>query len=485
MSEAPQLSPQTPSENTPQPVKGQKGVNKAPQPSHRTTPIWPEYVLYGLFFLLLLSGLAVNVVYGYIMLFPQSRVDVSESGGLADEQLILERAQDAVSSAELILSFLQGASVLLAAGAGLAAIFGYRATRDLQELRIEIDRAMQEIKTGAGKNSQDAKEAIEELRRESRNLQPVFTALLQSTQELGLRNYPQAYEAAKKVLEAEKDNPQALYIAGWIELQYIEGPDSMRNAVNHLKRATEFAPESPSICAAYGVALRRQAKAHHKKQLISTEEYIAGLTHADAQLKEALGLDDRLIDLNRESFWGPRAGNARDLNEAVKDSEQKRSLFLNAISYYKKALNVTPTSSYPRGNLALLYLEKSTRPEAETDDLTQAEKYFRETVIMGQSELFFALDYYTMMDVAMSSTILGGWRDIPQLDKGQVAIFSGDVWQTRGLEMKPTAEMRRVSLSGWERLLRFAEETQGRWHYEDVTTHLEEAIEKMKGYIPE
>ena len=54
-----------------------------------------------------------------------------------------------------------------------------------------------------------------------------FRYLLQAYHELQLRNHDSAYDAVLEALELEKDNPIALYYAGWLELQYIPGKSKL------------------------------------------------------------------------------------------------------------------------------------------------------------------------------------------------------------------------------------------------------------------
>lgn len=54
------------------------------------------------------------------------------SGANSDNEVILARAEDAVRSAELILSFLEGASVLVTVAIGAAAVYGIQKTNELR-----------------------------------------------------------------------------------------------------------------------------------------------------------------------------------------------------------------------------------------------------------------------------------------------------------------------------------------------------------------
>jgi tetratricopeptide (TPR) repeat protein len=333
----------------------------------------------------------------------------------------------------MLLSLLEGAGVLVGLAIGAAAFYGLRNSRETREEFKEISKDAKEQLAQLRKYDEYLKQlpaqaaTVEKLKVEQAalldNLQSNFLDLFQAYQELGLRNYREAYDAAKRVLARDATNPQALYIAGWLEFQYVEA--DLDDGILHLEQALKQVPTWPSAKAALGVLLRR------KGLRASTEnERAMYMVQAEAQLREALnGLNFDLIDPNMESFWGPLGG-------ALRDSGR----YEEAITAYENACQVTPGSSYPRGNLAALYLMKVQAGEMSEK---RALDTFRETRNLARVELSqVPNDYFLMMDIAMASAILG---------HEQAGEFeTAQKWLDQALDLPGvTPELRSVSIRGW------------------------------------
>jgi tetratricopeptide (TPR) repeat protein len=74
------------------------------------------------------------------------------------------------------------------------------------------------------------------------------------------------------------------------------------------------------------------------------------LNHGEGHLIEALRLSPNLVDDDGESWWGSLGGLYR-----------RRGQVQQAIFAYERAAEVTPHSSYPFSNLALLYMQTDNR----------------------------------------------------------------------------------------------------------------------------
>lgn len=369
----------------------------------------------------------------------QARLDANDA---------LDRANRATDTLDLLLSFLEGAAVLAGLALGATAYFGFRnldqTNRVLQDKLAELEKHQQTLDR--------LDDTLAEQRGMRAELQVITTSLAQAHQELSLSNYAEAYVAAQRVLKHDPDNPQALYVAGWLELQFV--PDRLDAGLEHLKAALHLQQDWPAALAALGVGLRRKAKktsGNARRDL---------LNQSDGYLKQALGQSHGLLDLNRESFWGPVAGNARDTGR-IED----------AIAAYREALRVTPGSSYPWGNLAALYLQKG-----HADPATWAEtlRAFRETLRAAQMELAFSpRDYFNMMDIAMAATMIG---------EGDPAQFDvADRMLDTALKLDDaTGEMLCVSLGGWQRLHTYCPDA-----WPAVKTHLEAAMKRIEAALSE
>lgn len=401
---------------------------------------------------------------------------------------VLDRANESAEMAGTILSFLEGASVLVALALGAAAIFGFQNSRELRkDIQEESDKIGVELRKFDDLWRQNSRELREDIQKQSdkitalleqirpveksllnldenlaayekaqKSIQDNIVDLLQASQELSLKNYPEAHRYALEVLKRSPDNILALYIAGWLETQYI--PGQLELACQRLNRAIELDKDSLSVKAAYGVALRRKALASPDKNIKNSFFH-----QSLGFLEQALGVNKKLIDLNRESFWGPMGGNYRDLDQI--DS---------AINAYEEARKVTPGSSYPIGNLGALYLLNAKRTGDEGSKQKALER-FRLTADTSQRELGFSSnDYFVLMDLAMSYTMLGV-EDEKNYGKARQHLEQA---LSNNIEAAPG--MLQVSLGGWQRLL---EACPNDW--EQVKRTIEAAIQDVEKVLQE
>lgn len=473
-----------------------------------------------------------------VLLVPADDATLSDTGHVILTQAadILARAEASQSAAERVLTFLEGAGILIGGALAVAAIYGFR---NAQETRAELERETErlrdlqadrerridallerEINRLAARSSElkadmtrrvttlrdeqaaaqakidallerhretlaeanqyayalkqlpaqlnklalqqqefdNAQEKIEQLEVLSRTLEQrvedvmfAFSDLVQANQELQLRNYEEAYADVLRVLERMPQNALALYIAGWIEFQYM--PEKFEDGLARMERAYRFAPDNPTIKAAYGVVLRRkavQSSGTLRDQLFS---------QAEALLLEALSANPRLLDLNHESFWGPVAGLRRDQGRLEK-----------AIEAYESAVRVTPGSSYPHGNLAALYLCQH-RALGDAESRERALQHFKQALHYAQYEMaMLPHDYFHMMDIAMSSVVLG-YEDREHLTSAQAML--DDV-----LGLPRTVEMLQTSRRGWYFLYRATPDD-----WTEVRRGLKEAIDRIDAAI--
>ena len=367
---------------------------------------------------------------------------------VGNAEIVLERAEDAVRSAEMLLAFLEVVSVLLTIALGAAAFMGFRQSGQIrEEFRQELERLqtlhnqiapyhplLQNLDT----LRHDLDVSIDKLK----NMIDQTGRLLQTDQEFRLGNHYSAYQFVQTVLADSPDNQLALYIAGWLETHHIEG--ATEAGLEHLKRLVEISPDWPSAQAAYGVAVRRQGK---------------NLAFAEGVLRNALAANPNLVDFNRESFWGPVAGIQRDWGQI--DA---------AIASYEKALRVTPGSSYPQGNLAGLYLKKAQNDATQENKALDA---FDKTIQYADIELGIKPnDYFLIMDKAMAATILG------QQNAG--SLERATEWLELALTMETSSELLKVSRRGWTLLLGSIPPRSG---WEAVREAIEQAIARLDAGI--
>ncbi len=432
----------------------------SPQTSHRKTQavIW---IAVGaiVVFVLAISFLRLMVLYDRVADDSDVTADVS----------VLERAEDAVRSAELVLGFLEGASVLLAVALGTAAIYGFSQVNEIQErleshqqaqtaeLNSKLRELREEFNRELDTNLKEVTRLLAEINPYRSSFERVpelvhqleesrqvlddsigdVALLLQADQEFRLRNYQVAYDFAKDVLldpvtgnqELQKPLPLALFIMGWMEIHHI--PNKIDDGLRHLEAALHKQPHWHSVRAAYGVGLRRKGMQLFAEQ--KTAEFRNMMNRAEGELRSALGSSPNLVDFNRESFWGPVGGLLRDTGRIDE-----------AITAYEKALTVTPGSSYPQGNLASLYLYKSKIDSSF--DLHRVLDAFELAEQFALAELAIAPnDFFLLMDISMANVVLGQ-RDEARFERSE-AYFE------RAMNMQDIDNLIHISYRGWTFLL--------------------------------
>lgn len=348
------------------------------------------------------------------------------------------------NEAGLVLSFIEGVSVIIGLGIALATAYGIRKIANTQEefetLRAKVEAVTKNqdsweetVRRSYAQNQRSYEESLVAVKTDTAQqvakLVQIIQLMQQATYEMLLRNYGQVYYFVNKVLELDANNRYALYLAGWVEIHYIN--DELDNAIKHLEELVKLDPEWHSARAGLGVALRRKAKdLQRQKDSNLTARINTYYDQAERHLRRALVADDRLTDPNQESYWGPLGGLYRDTKR-----------FDKAIDAYEQGYGITPKSSYPVGNLATLYLWKA-QQQGETHGwengaLNQARQAFEKTLAFANAELLRSPgDYFNLMDIAMAETALAkdtaaeSLRTVLQLDN-------------------PT-NLLRVSLDGWK-----------------------------------
>ncbi len=436
------------------------------QAGHRRLDTALRIVIYGLATIVVLLLIAVLVARLYYLVTP----NVSASAQVD----VLERANDAVNAVNLLLSFLEGASVLIGLGFGAAALYGIRSVDEVRkELETEVERmkalqenVRQDLRVAAERDEQMRRrlegqieilegyrpelEQIRGLRQEIVAAQEELALVQQADQEFRLGNYGTAYRFATQVLAHNPDNWLALYIAGWLE---VHQRDDVDGGIAHLKRVIELKRDWPAALAAYGVALRRKARR------AEGEERNNLFNAAEGALLQALGESPKLVDFNGESFWGPVGGIRLETGRHE-----------SAIEAYEHALEVTPDSSYPAGNLATLYLQRARRSGDPADRERALDAFVRTLRAARREQILKPNDYYLWMDVAQAQTMLG-IRDEANFASAQDALATA-------LHAHPSVNMLETSRRGWRSLLESCPED---WPV--VRTHLQAALEALDAAI--
>ncbi len=306
-----------------------------------------------------------------------------------------ERAERAVSQAFDLLSLFEAIGFLATVLGISAAIFGFtrliRATAILDRTRADILREQQSAAAQMQLNLQTRQDELNELRAELR-LQAEQTraaahnsALALALLHLGERQYrAQDYAGAidtyRRAIAFDDSVPVPHYRLGYVLVNQGDLPA----ALDSLERALSIDPEFAPAQAALGLAFRRQAE-----RMSPSPERDLLLNRAEEQLLRALTAVPKLVDDDGESWWGPLGSLYRQRGqlEAARQS-------------YERAARVTPHSSYPFSNLALLYLQEGKRePMLET---------YRRVEELAHAEVRAQVDnYWAYADLVASRLALG------------------------------------------------------------------------------
>lgn len=419
--------------------------------------------------------LTVIFVWDVIQLRTQSgTIPGTGAALLADEDtadLILERANDAIGSVDLVLSFLEGAAVLIGLGFGALTYYGMRNSQEtramLREEAAAIEETVKELE-GIREELQAKLSQLEVYEPDLQNLRTLrqdlttsqdsllltidnVARVLQADQEFRLKNHDTAYKFASRVLEQDPDNWLALYIAGWLEVHQMDKLDA---GIEHLKQAMKLEDDWPAVQAAYGVALRRKARG-----TAEGPERDRLFNAAEGALLSALSGSPNLMDFNSESFWGSVGGIRLETGRPE-----------SAMEAYEKALAVTPGSSYPAGNAAALRLRYANVTGTD-ENKERALDAFKVTLDAARREqILNPDDYWLWMDIAQAQAILGQ-REPDQFTDAHDAL-------NRALATRPSVNALQTSRRGWQTM---ADNCPPEWTM--VQEHIEQALQQLDEII--
>lgn len=275
--------------------------------------------------------------------------------------MTLERANDAVNSAELVLSFLEGASVIITVAIAAAALVGLSSINELREAvdetedellrRVEAAEARLQARENRLASMEDliaeAEQRIDALVEE--RLQQVFadteSARRQSAslarhslaeQLMRERNIDAALHAVDDAYKLDPQNYANNYLYGMLLIE----KGRFNEAVVKLNEALEEEPNFTPALAALGLANRRVGD-----ETDDRHERNAYYNIAEAKLLAAIQADGNLLTHDGESYYGT-LGSLYRRTGRIED----------ALDSYRRAAEVTPRRSYPYVNLAMLYM---------------------------------------------------------------------------------------------------------------------------------
>jgi len=367
--------------------------------------------VFSIFVPLLALGVSVAAFYfGYV---DRSQARLVPQNQVADEQLqadierTYERAQDAIQSAELVLSFLEGASVLagiILVGAG---VLGISSIQDLrqdtehikQEVLNRLETAERELLSRAEQLAaleaelentiqESQKRFSEQITQAAKDAQNAFEALSHHVMAQRLareRNIDAAIRACRDAHTLDPDNVPNNYLLGTLLLRKEE----LDEAIRFLKLAFDTAREdqehtSPPAQAALGFAIRKKGDA-----LSEPMERNRLYNQAESYLLDAVRAEPHLLNDNNESYYG-----------ILGSLYRRQGRTADAITAYQHAARITPRRSYPEINLAMLCLQTQEFDESARHCQRAEEKARRRLEDTPD-------DYWASHDVALALLLRG------------------------------------------------------------------------------
>lgn len=368
-----------------------------------------------IFLILIAIGLSVGAI---IYTYHDTRrveIDVADDLQKEDVEFILERANDATQVADTILSWLEGASVIIGA---LIVVGGWMFRNSVQgqleesqeRLRNAIERSNEFVQQAQQTLADREKRIVEleqslrqelhdsvaanqqrfdEIQGHARNNFRVLSLQLLAEQQVRAHNIETAIKTLKSAVEIDPDDHASNYLLGYL----YTSRQQIDLALEHLERALDRDPDFAPGIAAYGLALRRQGDKIKSKDTDSVVTRNRLWAKAEDKLLQALQMDASLTDADNESYYGTLGGLYR-----------RQERYNDALEAYEQAHNVTPDSSYPVINLASLHKHQG------NDE--RANHFFN--LVVDKAALTLdddPRDVWTRCDLAQAQLVLGNAED--------------------------------------------------------------------------
>jgi tetratricopeptide (TPR) repeat protein len=290
------------------------------------------------------------------------RLDTGDDVSVESAESILARANEAVGFADSILSFLEGASVVVGAGLAVGAWmlrtsiqnqveetheFVERTEAAFAAREERLDRLEERLTARLDDMVARTQKDIADVQRQAHDSFRVLSMLVLAEQQVRAHNIDTAIRTLQTAHQLEPDNQASNYLLGYLYTSRKE----FDLAIDHLEHALRIEADFAPAIAALGLALRRKGDSIPVPERQTERDQL--WAQAEDRLLEALRRDSRLTDADGESYYGTLGGLYR-----------RQDRYDAAIRAYEQAQQVTPNSSYPIINLASLNKHQGKDDEA-------------------------------------------------------------------------------------------------------------------------
>ena len=338
---------------------------------------------------------------------------------LEEISVVEQRANDAVGLAGDMFGLFEAMSAAIGIIVPmLVVVGGLFGLRQLQQAKQELEDAtkrfendmrsrtadLETARANFEKQTEDQRHRLEEAvtqQQESAKATSIaLSLLLVGDSQYKAQDYNGALDTYQRALEFDKLNPGIHYRMGYVYTQ----SGQLEKARHRLETALQLDEKYTPARAALGYVYRRMGddidKEINRLREAGIEEsnpdFMRMLTNRDQtyvkseqNFMEALSTLPKIVDEDGESWWGALGGLYR-----------RRGQTQQAITAYRRATEVTPQSSYPFSNLALLY--------AQVGDLEAMAKTYQRVEQLAYAETQADVDnYWAFADLIVSRLAQG------------------------------------------------------------------------------
>jgi tetratricopeptide (TPR) repeat protein len=266
----------------------------------------------------------------------------------------------------------------------VAAFLGFRrlesAQSELREARERFVHDMEQRESELDHLRDELQLTVQKQREDSSRASLALSLLPLGERQYRAQDYTGALDTYRRALQLDPDNPIIFYRMGYVFTQSGE----LEQAEQYLTKSLELDPSFAPSQAALGYVYRRIGD-----QMEASVEQDMMYNKAEQNFLKALKGSPKLMDEDSESWWGSLGGLYR-----------RRGQVNQAIQAYERCAEVTPHSSYPFSNLALLYMQ--------TQDREKMLKTYQRVEKLAAGEVQAEVDnYWAYADLIVARLALG------------------------------------------------------------------------------